>query len=61
MCLSGGFSAQEKFSIFMRHRYHGCVEMLLELLDHEHHHVSVSETLTPEEGLTLTLTPDSDP
>lgn len=45
----------------MRHRYHGCVEMLLELLDHEHHHVSVSETLTPEEGLTLTLTPDSDP
>lgn len=37
LCLSGRFSAQEKFSIFMRHRYSSCVEVLLELLDHQHH------------------------
>lgn len=29
----------------MRHRYSSCVEMLLELLDHEHHQIAVSEMM----------------
>ncbi|XP_029024297.1 nucleolar complex protein 4 homolog [Betta splendens] len=33
--LKGGYSAEEKYSIFMRHRYHSCVEMLLEHLSSE--------------------------
>lgn len=40
--MSGHYSAQEKYSIFMRHRYSSCVEMLLELLDHELHQIAVS-------------------
>lgn len=42
LCLSGGYSAQEKYSIFMRHRYSSCVEMLLELLEHQRHQIKVS-------------------
>lgn len=38
----GHYSAQEKYNIFMRHRYSSCVEMLLELLDHELHQIAVS-------------------
>ncbi|XP_060917560.1 nucleolar complex protein 4 homolog [Labrus mixtus] len=37
--LSGGYSAEEKYRIFMRHRYNSSVEMLLEHLSHEHHEV----------------------
>ncbi|XP_041826839.1 nucleolar complex protein 4 homolog [Melanotaenia boesemani] len=33
--LSGGYSAEKKYQIFMRHRYNNCVEMLLEHLNHE--------------------------
>ncbi|XP_030290595.1 nucleolar complex protein 4 homolog [Sparus aurata] len=33
--LSGEFSAEDKYRIFMRHRYNSCVEMLLEHLSHE--------------------------
>ncbi|XP_053196163.1 nucleolar complex protein 4 homolog [Scomber japonicus] len=40
--LSGGHSAEEKYSIFMRHRYNSCVEMLLEHLSHELHGVKES-------------------
>lgn len=43
LCLSGHHSAQEKYSIFLRHRYSSCVEMLLQLLD-ERHRVAVGET-----------------
>uniref|UniRef100_H3CE75 Nucleolar complex associated 4 homolog n=1 Tax=Tetraodon nigroviridis TaxID=99883 RepID=H3CE75_TETNG len=38
MC--GRSSAQEKYSIFMRHRYSSCVDMLLELLEHQRHQVA---------------------
>ncbi|XP_029693730.1 nucleolar complex protein 4 homolog isoform X1 [Takifugu rubripes] len=38
----GHYSPQEKYSIFMRHRYSSCVEMLLELLDHELHQIAES-------------------
>lgn len=41
---AGRSSAQEKYSIFMRHRYSSCVDMLLELLEHQRHQVAVSET-----------------
>uniref|UniRef100_A0AAX7T1J0 CCAAT-binding factor domain-containing protein n=1 Tax=Astatotilapia calliptera TaxID=8154 RepID=A0AAX7T1J0_ASTCA len=34
--LSGGYSAEDKYRIFMRHRYTSCVEILLEHLSHEH-------------------------
>ncbi|XP_042251949.1 nucleolar complex protein 4 homolog [Thunnus albacares] len=40
--LSGGYSAEEKYRIFMRHRYNSCVEMLLEHLSHELHGVKES-------------------
>lgn len=44
LCLSGRYSAQDKFSIFMRHRYSSCVEVLLDLLDPQHHPTAVSGT-----------------
>ncbi|XP_057674078.1 nucleolar complex protein 4 homolog [Corythoichthys intestinalis] len=37
--LNGEYSAQDKYRIFMRHRYSNCVEMLLEHLNHELHDV----------------------
>ncbi|KAG7498188.1 nucleolar complex protein 4-like [Solea senegalensis] len=37
--LSGNYSAEEKYHIFMRHRYNSCVEILLDLLCHEVHDV----------------------
>ncbi|XP_034566261.1 nucleolar complex protein 4 homolog [Notolabrus celidotus] len=40
--LSGSYSAEEKYRIFMRHRYNSCVEMLLEHLSHEQHGVKES-------------------
>ncbi|XP_072228203.1 nucleolar complex protein 4 homolog isoform X1 [Leuresthes tenuis] len=40
--LSGGSSAEEKYRIFMRHRYNSCVEILLEHLNHELHGVKES-------------------
>ncbi|XP_069019332.1 nucleolar complex protein 4 homolog [Embiotoca jacksoni] len=40
--LSGGHSAEEKYRMFMRHRYNSCVEMLLELISHEVHNVKES-------------------
>uniref|UniRef100_A0A8C3AU37 Nucleolar complex associated 4 homolog n=1 Tax=Cyclopterus lumpus TaxID=8103 RepID=A0A8C3AU37_CYCLU len=40
--LSGSRSADEKYSMFMRHRYNSCVEMLLEHLNHELHCVKES-------------------
>ncbi|XP_037609671.1 nucleolar complex protein 4 homolog [Sebastes umbrosus] len=40
--LSGGYSAEEKYRMFMRHRYNSCVEMLLEHLSHELHSVKES-------------------
>lgn len=43
MCETGGLSAEEKYHIFMRHRYSSCVETLLEHLDHELHRVRVRE------------------
>uniref|UniRef100_A0A8C6NT25 Nucleolar complex associated 4 homolog n=1 Tax=Nothobranchius furzeri TaxID=105023 RepID=A0A8C6NT25_NOTFU len=36
------YSAEEKYHIFMRHRYNSCVEMLLEYLHHEVHEVKES-------------------
>nr|XP_020465489.1 nucleolar complex protein 4 homolog [Monopterus albus] len=40
--LSGKCSAEEKYRIFMRHRYNSCVEMLLEHLSHEGYSVKES-------------------
>ncbi|KAM9735739.1 nucleolar complex protein 4 homolog [Menidia menidia] len=40
--LSGGYSAEEKFRIFMLHRYNSCVETLLDHLSHELHAVRES-------------------
>ncbi|XP_047425149.1 nucleolar complex protein 4 homolog [Mugil cephalus] len=40
--LSGGYSAEEKYQMFMRHRYNSCVEILLEHLSHELHAVKES-------------------
>uniref|UniRef100_A0A8C4EE97 CCAAT-binding factor domain-containing protein n=1 Tax=Dicentrarchus labrax TaxID=13489 RepID=A0A8C4EE97_DICLA len=40
--LGGGYSAEEKYRMFMRHRYNSCVEMLLEHLTHELHGVKES-------------------
>ncbi|XP_015253994.1 PREDICTED: nucleolar complex protein 4 homolog [Cyprinodon variegatus] len=37
--LNGEHSAEEKYKIFMRHRYNNCVEMMLEHLNHETHEV----------------------
>ncbi|XP_075999468.1 nucleolar complex protein 4 homolog [Genypterus blacodes] len=37
--MSGGHSAEDKYRMFMRHRYNSCVEMLLEHMDHELHEV----------------------
>uniref|UniRef100_A0A3B4ZM38 Nucleolar complex associated 4 homolog n=1 Tax=Stegastes partitus TaxID=144197 RepID=A0A3B4ZM38_9TELE len=36
------YSAEEKYRMFMRHRYNSCVEMLLEHLSHELHDVKES-------------------
>uniref|UniRef100_A0A3Q2T4M2 Nucleolar complex associated 4 homolog n=1 Tax=Fundulus heteroclitus TaxID=8078 RepID=A0A3Q2T4M2_FUNHE len=44
--LNGGRSAEEKYKIFMRHRYNSCVEIMLEHLNHETHEVkAVVQTL----------------
>ncbi|XP_012726608.2 nucleolar complex protein 4 homolog [Fundulus heteroclitus] len=40
--LNGGRSAEEKYKIFMRHRYNSCVEIMLEHLNHEIHEVKES-------------------
>ncbi|XP_071322461.1 nucleolar complex protein 4 homolog [Trachinotus anak] len=40
--LNGGYGAEERYHIFMRHRYNSCVEMLLEHLSHEVHSVKES-------------------
>uniref|UniRef100_A0A8D3C124 CCAAT-binding factor domain-containing protein n=1 Tax=Scophthalmus maximus TaxID=52904 RepID=A0A8D3C124_SCOMX len=40
--VSGGSGPGEKYSIFMRHRYNSCVEMLLDHLSHEAHSVKES-------------------
>uniref|UniRef100_UPI0037E94450 nucleolar complex protein 4 homolog n=1 Tax=Semicossyphus pulcher TaxID=241346 RepID=UPI0037E94450 len=40
--LSGEYSAEEKYCMFMRHRYNSCVEILLEHLSHELHSVKES-------------------
>ncbi|XP_074547211.1 nucleolar complex protein 4 homolog isoform X2 [Halichoeres trimaculatus] len=40
--LRGYFSAEDKYCIFMRHRYNSCVEILLEHLSHEQHEVKES-------------------
>ncbi|KAF7658708.1 hypothetical protein LDENG_00008550 [Lucifuga dentata] len=40
--MSGGYSAEEKYRMFIRHRYNSCVEMLLEHLGHELHGVKES-------------------
>uniref|UniRef100_A0A672ZP04 CCAAT-binding factor domain-containing protein n=1 Tax=Sphaeramia orbicularis TaxID=375764 RepID=A0A672ZP04_9TELE len=40
--LSGGYSPEQKYGIFMRHRYNGCVEMLLQLLCHKLYDVKES-------------------
>ncbi|XP_006788811.1 nucleolar complex protein 4 homolog isoform X2 [Neolamprologus brichardi] len=37
--LSGGYSAEDKYRIFMRHRYTSCVEILLEHLSHEQYDI----------------------
>uniref|UniRef100_A0A8C4TEQ6 Nucleolar complex associated 4 homolog n=1 Tax=Erpetoichthys calabaricus TaxID=27687 RepID=A0A8C4TEQ6_ERPCA len=36
------FSAEEKYKAWMRHRYNGCVEQLLDLLGHDAYHVKES-------------------
>lgn len=41
LSFTGGYSAEEKYRIFMRHRYNSCVEMLLEHLSHEVHSIKV--------------------
>ncbi|KAL4609226.1 nucleolar complex protein 4-like [Arapaima gigas] len=33
--ITGSYSAQEKYAMFMRHRYTNCVQLLVELLEHE--------------------------
>ncbi|KAE8285191.1 Nucleolar complex protein 4-like protein [Larimichthys crocea] len=40
--LSGEYSAEQKYHMFMRHRYNSCVEILLEHLSHELHEVKES-------------------
>ncbi|KAM3874526.1 nucleolar complex protein 4 homolog [Diretmus argenteus] len=40
--LSGAHSAEEKYCMFMRHRYNSCVEMLLEHLSHDCYQVKES-------------------
>nr|XP_057912575.1 nucleolar complex protein 4 homolog [Doryrhamphus excisus] len=40
--LSGTYNAEDKYKIFMRHRYNDCMEMLLEHLCHELHDVQVA-------------------
>lgn len=39
----GDLNAEEKYHIFMRHRYNSCVELLLENIGHEVFQVKVSE------------------
>lgn len=38
----GGYSAEDKYRIFMRYRYTSCVEILLEHLSHEQYDIKVS-------------------
>lgn len=45
VCGSGALTADEKYRIFMRHRYTSCVKTLLEHLDHELPRVRVSPLL----------------
>lgn len=40
--LAGNYSAEEKYKIWMRHRYNDCVESLSELLGHDSFQVKVS-------------------
>lgn len=40
---TGGYGAEEKYCMFMRHRYNSCVEMLLEHLGSELHGVKVGQ------------------
>ncbi|XP_008323014.1 nucleolar complex protein 4 homolog [Cynoglossus semilaevis] len=40
--LSGNYSAEEKYHIFMRHRYNSCVEILLDLLSHDVYNIKES-------------------
>ncbi|XP_051536427.1 nucleolar complex protein 4 homolog isoform X1 [Myxocyprinus asiaticus] len=40
--MHGDFSAEEKYHIFMRHRYNNCVDLLLENIDHESFQVKES-------------------
>uniref|UniRef100_A0A665X851 CCAAT-binding factor domain-containing protein n=1 Tax=Echeneis naucrates TaxID=173247 RepID=A0A665X851_ECHNA len=40
--LKGGYNAEDKYRIFMRHRYNSCVEILLEHLDHEVYNIKES-------------------
>lgn len=42
LCLAGNYSAEEKYKIWMRHRYNDCVESLSELLGHDSFQVKVS-------------------
>ncbi|KAL0965403.1 hypothetical protein UPYG_G00280810 [Umbra pygmaea] len=42
MLLVGDHSADEKYSMFMRHRYNSCVELLLELFSHESYQIKES-------------------
>lgn len=48
--VAGHVGAQEKYGVFMRHRYSGCVDMLLELLEHQRHRVAVSEMMKTAEA-----------
>lgn len=41
-CHTGNYSAEEKYHIFMRHRYNSCVEILLDLLSHDVYNIKVS-------------------
>uniref|UniRef100_A0AAV2IXA6 CCAAT-binding factor domain-containing protein n=1 Tax=Knipowitschia caucasica TaxID=637954 RepID=A0AAV2IXA6_KNICA len=40
--LNGDYTAQQKYQIFMCHRYHSCKEILFDYLDHEQYNVKES-------------------
>ncbi|KAI1905023.1 hypothetical protein AGOR_G00011680 [Albula goreensis] len=44
--LSGSYSAEEKYRIFMHHRYNSCKDLLLELISHESFQVKESALVT---------------
>ncbi|KAJ7988527.1 hypothetical protein DPEC_G00324500 [Dallia pectoralis] len=44
--LIGKYSADEKYKMFMRHRYNGCLQMLLEHISHESYQVKESALCT---------------